>query len=68
MHTAPVSSALVTIAIFVIASFAVCFFVCLCILHLSCLTTSITAGTANCPILEEDWVPIYTSFGTSWGL
>ena len=26
-----------------------CLFVCLCILHQSCLT--ITAGTANCPIL-----------------
>ena len=28
-----------------------CLFVCLCILHQSCLT--ITAGTANCPILGE---------------
>ena len=37
---------------------------CLCILHQSCLT--ITAGTANCLILG-DWVPVYTSFGGSWG-
>ena len=41
------------------------FFFCLCILHQSYLT--ITAGTANCPILG-DWVPVYTSFGGSWGL
>ena len=38
---------------------------CLCILHQSYLT--ITAGTENCPYWGY-WVPVYTSFGGSWGL
>ena len=43
-------------------SSGVCLFVyvCLCILHQSCLT--ITAGTANCPIFGG------LPFGGSWGL